>query len=161
MARKGNTPALAYLRRQKIDHDVHPYELTGDADSYGEAVAAELGVEPGRLFKTLIAVVDAEPVVAVVPVSSRLALKALARAAGGKRATMADPADAERWTGYVTGGISPFGQKRRMPVFIDDSVTGFETVYASGGQRGIQIEVRPEALVEHLAATLATLTGEH
>jgi Cys-tRNA(Pro)/Cys-tRNA(Cys) deacylase len=160
MAKKGNTPALAYLRRRKLDHEVHTYELTVDADSYGEAVAAELGVEPGRLFKTLIATVDGEPVVAIVPVSGRLSLKALAKAASGKRATMADPADAERWTGYVTGGISPFGQKRRLPVFIDDSVTGFETVFASGGQRGIQIEVHPADLIEHLDAELAPLSGE-
>jgi Cys-tRNA(Pro)/Cys-tRNA(Cys) deacylase len=139
---------------------VHTYELSGDADSYGEAVAAELGVEPGRLFKTLIAVVDAEPVVAIVPVSGRLALKTLAKAANGKRAEMADPSDAERWTGYVTGGISPFGRKRRMRVFIDETVTAFETVFASGGQRGIQIEVRPADLIDHLDAELAPLAGE-
>ena len=160
MAKKGNTPALAYLRRQKVDHLVHTYELSGDADSYGEAVAAELGVDPGRLFKTLVATVDSQPVIAIVPVSGRLSLKALARAANGKRATMADPADAERWTGYVTGGISPFGRKRRMPVFIDESVMAFETVYASGGQRGIQIEVRPGDLVDHLQAVLAPLSGD-
>ena len=160
MAKKGNTPALAYLRRQKVDHLVHTYELSGDADSYGEAVAAELGVDPGRLFKTLVATVDSQPVIAIVPVSGRLSLKALARAANGKRATMADPADAERWTGYVTGGISPFGRKRRMPVFIDEGVMAFETVYASGGQRGIQIEVRPGDLVDHLQAVLAPLSGD-
>lgn len=160
MAKKGNTPALAYLRRQKVDHQVHTYELTADADSYGEAVAAELGVDPDRLFKTLVAAVDSEPVVAIVPVSGRLSLKALARAANGKRASMADPADAERWTGYVTGGISPFGQKRRMPVYIDESVEGFETVFASGGGRGIQIEVRPTDLVGRLRAVLAPLAGD-
>lgn len=160
MAKKGNTPALAFLRRQKVDHDVHVYELTVDADSYGEAVAVELGVEPARLFKTLIAEVDAEPVVAIVPVSGRLSLKALAKAAQGKRATMADPADAERWTGYVTGGISPFGQKRRMPVFIDETATAFETVFASGGQRGVQVEVRPSDLIALLDAALARLAGD-
>ncbi len=160
MAKKGNTPALAYLRRQKVDHVVHTYELSEDADSYGEAVAAELGVDPGRLFKTLVATVDSQPVVAIVPVSGRLSLKALARAANGKRAKMADPADAERWTGYVTGGISPFGRKRGMPVFIDASVSAFGTVYASGGQRGIQIEVRPADLIDHLQAVLAPIAGD-
>ncbi len=160
MARKGNTPALAYLSRQQVDHEVHTYHLGGDGDSYGEAVAAELSVDPDRLFKTLVAVVDGEPAVAIIPVSGRLALKALARAAGGKRASMADPADAERWTGYVTGGISPFGQKKLMPVFIDDTVTSFQTVFASGGQRGIQIEVEPSDLIEELGATLAPLVGE-
>ena len=113
MVKKGNTPALALLRRRRIEHTVHTYQLDSDGDSYGEAVAAELGVDPRRLFKTLVAVVDGDPVVAIVPVSGRLSLKSLARAAHGKRASMADPADAERWTGYVTGGISPFGQKRR------------------------------------------------
>jgi Cys-tRNA(Pro)/Cys-tRNA(Cys) deacylase len=157
MARKGNTPALAYLRRRNVDHEIHTYELTGDADSYGEAVATELGVEPGRLFKTLVAEIDGQPAVAVVPVSGRLSLKALAKAAKGKRASMADPAAAERWTGYVTGGISPFGQKKRMPVYIDVTVTGFETVFASGGQRGIQIELRPADLVGELRATLAPI----
>lgn len=160
MAKKGNTPALAYLRRQKVHHVVHTYELSGDADSYGEAVASELDVDPDRLFKTLVAMVDTEPVVAIVPVSGRLSMKALARAANGKRAAMADPADAERWTGYVTGGISPFGRKRRMPVFVDESVVAYETVYASGGQRGIQIEVRPSDLIDHLDAVLAPLAGD-
>ena len=160
MAKNGNTPALAYLHRQKINHVVHTYELSGDADSYGQAVAAELGVDPGRLFKTLVAVVDTQPVVAIVPVSGRLSLKALAKAAHGKRASMADPADAERWTGYVTGGISPFGQKKRMPVFIDDTVTECDTVFASGGQRGLQIEVAPADLIGHLDAELASLAGD-
>lgn len=160
MVTKGNTPALAYLRRHEVDHEVHTYELSEASDSYGEAVAAELDVRPDRLFKTLVALVDSEPVVAIVPVSGRLSLKALARAANGKRAAMADPSDAERWTGYVTGGISPFGRKRRMPVFVDDSVTAFETVFASGGQRGIQIELRPADLIDHLDAGLAPLTGD-
>ena len=160
MAKKGNTPALAYLRRQKVVHDVHVYELTEDADTYGEAVADQLGVDSNRLFKTLVAMVDGEPVVAIVPVSGRLSLKSLAKAAKGKRASMADPADAERWTGYVTGGISPFGQKKRMPVFVDSGVMEFETVFASGGQRGIQIEVRPADMIEHLGAALAPLAGE-
>ena len=160
MAKKGNTPALAFLRQQKVDHDVHAYELSVDADTYGESVAAELGVDPRRLFKTLVATVDDRPMVAIVPVSGRLSLKSLAKVAGGKRAAMADPADAERWTGYVTGGISPFGQKRRMSVFIDESVSEFETIFASGGQRGIQIEVRPADLVALLGAELAPLAGD-
>ena len=159
MAKRANTPALAYLQQRGVDHAVHTYELADDSDSYGEAVAFELGVDPDRLFKTLVAVVDSEPVVAIVPVSSRLSMKALARAAKGKRAAMADPSDAERWTGYVTGGISPFGRKRRMPVFVDDSVTTFEAIFASGGQRGVQIEVRPADLIAHLDADLAPLTG--
>ncbi len=160
MAKKGNTPALVVLRRQRIEHEVHTYELESDADTYGEAVAAELGVDPRRLFKTLVTVVDDQPVVAIVPVSGRLSLKSLAKAAGGKRAVMADPADAERWTGYVTGGISPFGQKRRLPVFVDASISTFETIFASGGQRGVQIEVRPADLLGLLDAAPADLSEQ-
>lgn len=160
MVKKGNTPALALLRRRRIEHTVHTYQLESDGDSYGEAVAAELGVDPRRLFKTLVAVVDGDPVVAIVPVSGRLSLKSLARAAHGKRASMADPADAERWTGYVTGGISPFGQKRRLPVYVDTSISDFETVFASGGQRGTQIEVDPADLVTLLDAVPAPLSDD-
>lgn len=127
--------------------------------TYGEAVAALVGVAPSRLFKTLIAEVDGKPVVAVVPTAERLSMKALARAAGGKRAEMVAPPDAERLTGYVTGGISPFGQRRRLPVFVDSSVYRYETVYVSGGRRGVQIEVRPADLVELLNASTAELTG--
>jgi Cys-tRNA(Pro)/Cys-tRNA(Cys) deacylase len=94
---------------------VHAYELETEAETYGEAVAATLGVGPERLYKTLLTMVDSRPVVAIVPVSGRLSLKGLARAASGKKAEMMPPADAERLTGYVTGGISPFGQKRRLP----------------------------------------------
>lgn len=160
MAMKGNTPALAYLSRHEIPHEVHQYELTADGDSYGEAVAAQLGVDPRRLFKTLVAVIDGQPAVAIVPVSGRLSLKSLAKAAGGKRAVMAEAADAERWTGYVTGGISPFGQRRTLPVFVDDTATTFDTVFASGGQRGIQVEVKPTDLIEHLEAVAAPLSGD-
>lgn len=160
MVKKRNTPALSLLQRQRIHHIVHTYELDSDGDSYGEAVAAELGVDPRRLFKTLVAVVDGDPVVAIVPASGRLSLKALARAAHGKRAAMADSSDAERWTGYVTGGISPFGQKRRLPVYVDASISDFETVFASGGQRGTQIEVEPADLMTLLEAIPAALSDD-
>lgn len=158
MAPSGNTPAVTFLTRSGVTFAVREYLLTEDADTYGEAVAISLGVAPERLFKTLIAEVDGRPVVAIVPVDGRLSLKALARVASGKRAEMAGPADAERLTGYVTGGISPFGQKKRLPVFVDDSMRSFETVYVSGGRRGLQVEVRTDDLVRMLDAVVAGLS---
>ncbi len=152
------TRALAFLTGAAVPHQVHHYELEESESSYGEAVAATLGVEPGRVFKTLVALVDDAPVVAIVPVDQLLSLKALARAAGGKKATMATPVDAERWTGYVIGGISPFGQKRKLPVHIDQSALFFPTIYVSAGQRGIQVEIGPQVLVELLSSKLAELT---
>lgn len=152
-----STPATTALARAGVSHRLHEYTLTEDGDSYGEAVAAALGVDPARLFKTLIAEVDGKPVVGIVPVSGRLSTKALARAAGGKRARLADGATAERLTGYVVGGISPFGRKRGLPVFVDRSVTDFETVFVSAGMRGLQVEIDPQAFSNLLAASLHDL----
>lgn len=151
----GATPALVALERAGVTFTAHEYELTATGATYGEAVAASLGVPAGRLFKTLVAEVDGRPVVAIVPTDRQLSLKALAAAACGKRARMADPADAERWTGYVTGGISPFGQKRRLPVVVDGSLEEHATVYVSGGRRGLQVELAPAALIEVLGARIA------
>jgi len=154
------TRAVTALQRAGVSFRLHPYTLAddGDGDSYGEAVANTLGVAPDRLFKTLLAVVDGDPRVAVVPVSSRLSLKALARAAGGKRAEMLAPADAERVTGYVTGGISPFGQKKRLPVHVDESVQAHRTIFCSAGARGLQVELAPADLIRVLDARTAALT---
>lgn len=138
-----NTPAIVALQRAQAEFKVHEYELTEEQGSYGESVARSLGVEPARMYKTLIAEVDGSPVVAVVPTDKQLGLKALAAAAGGKRAKLADPADAERWTGYVTGGISPLGQKKRLPLFVDQSIHSHGTFFFSGGRRGLQIELSP------------------
>lgn len=145
------------LERAGVAHTLHHYEIDGGADSYGEAVARVLDVEPSRLFKTLLASVDGSPVVAIVPVSSRLDMKALARAAGGKRGEMVAPAEAERLTGYVTGGISPFGQKRRLPVVVDESILEHETIYCSAGRRGLQVQLDPHDLVRLLDARLAAI----
>lgn len=155
----GATPALVALDRAGVPYTAHEYELTGTAATYGESVAATLGVAACRLFKTLVAEVDGRPVVGIVPTDRQLSLKALAAAAGGKRARMADPADAERWTGYVTGGISPFGQKRRLPVIVDASLRSHPTVYVSGGRRGLQVELAPAALIEVLGAGIADGLG--
>ncbi len=153
-----STPATTALTRAGVSHRIHEYQLSEDGDSYGEAVAAALGVDPARLFKTLIAEVDGQPVVGIVPVSGRLSTKALARVAGGKRALLADRPTAERLTGYVVGGISPFGRKRDLPVYLDRSAMGFETVFVSAGLRGLQVEVAPQVLCDLLPVSLHDLS---
>ncbi len=151
------TPATVAAARAKIEYALHPYEADPAADSYGEAAAAALGVPPERLFKTLLAEVDGRLAVGVVPVSGQLDLKALAAALGGKRAQMAAPADAERATGYVVGGISPLGQRRRLPMVVDESVSEFATVYVSAGRRGLQIELAPADLLRLTGAGTAPI----
>jgi Cys-tRNA(Pro)/Cys-tRNA(Cys) deacylase len=151
------TPATALLARQKITYALHPYPHDPRADSYGEEAATALGVDPGRLFKTLIASIDGHLVCAVVPVCSRLDLKALAAAAGGKRSVMADAAAAQRATGYVLGGISPLAQKTRLPVVVDASALEFSSVFVSAGKRGLQVELAPGDLVRLTAAITASI----
>jgi len=154
------TPATEALRRARITFTPREYPPVAEAvGSYGEAIAGALGVEPERVFKTLVTVVDERPTVAVVPVGGHLSLKALARALGAKKATMADPAHAERLTGYVVGGISPFGQKRRLPVVADRSLLEHATVLVSGGRRGLQVEVAPQDLVRLLGAAVADIAS--
>jgi Cys-tRNA(Pro)/Cys-tRNA(Cys) deacylase len=145
------------LTRLGIPYSVHPYDADGHDRGYGLAASEALGVPPERLFKTLVAEVDDKLTVAVVPVAGSLDLKALAAAAGGKKARMADPAAAERATGYVTGGISPLGQRRRLPVVVDASVAGFATVFCSAGRRGLQIELAPADLIRAAGATVAPI----
>ncbi len=133
------TPATVALTKAGVPFTVHPYEHDPGAPSYGLEAADALGLPAEQVFKTLLAQVDDRLVVAVVPVSGNLDLKALAAALGGKRATMADPAVAERTTGYVLGGISPLGQRKALPTIVDETALGFETVYVSGGRRGLDI----------------------
>ena len=156
MAGRG-TPATALLAQQRIAHTVHAYEHDPRRAGYGREASDALGVAPERVFKTLVAQVDGALTVGVVPVGSRLDLKALASAAGGRKAAMADPADAERATGYVLGGISPLGQRRRLPVVIDSSALGFATIFCSGGRRGLEIEIAPGDLVQVARATVAAI----
>jgi Cys-tRNA(Pro)/Cys-tRNA(Cys) deacylase len=153
------TPATALLARQRVPHTLHPYGHDPRAGSYGAEAAAALGVDPARLFKTLVAAVDGTLAVGVVPVTGSLDLKALAAALGGKRAALADPAAAARATGYVTGGISPLGTRSRLRVAIDASVTDWPTVYVSAGRRGLQVELAPADLVRLTAATVAPLAA--
>jgi Cys-tRNA(Pro)/Cys-tRNA(Cys) deacylase len=149
------TPATVAAGRAGIAFTLHPYDAAGGGESYGEAAADALGVSHDRLFKTLVAEVDGNLTVAVVPVSSTLDLKALAGASGGKRAAMADPAQAERVTGYVRGGISPLGQRKRLPTVVDSSASGFPTIYVSAGRRGLQVELAPADLIRLTGATTA------
>ncbi|MGW0436118.1 Cys-tRNA(Pro) deacylase [Micromonospora sp. NPDC003197] len=156
MAGQG-TPATALLTKQKVPHSTHPYDVPPDAPHYGAEVAAALGVPPERVFKSLVTEVDGALTVAVVPVTGELDLKALAASVGGKRAMLADRTVAERATGYVRGGISPLGQRRRLPTVVDSSAEGFPTVYVSAGRRGLQLQLAPADLVRLTSATTAPI----
>lgn len=151
------TPATVALTKAQIAFRTHEYEHDPAAGSYGAEAAELMGVDPARLFKTLVADVDGRLTVAVVPVSGSLDLKALASAVGGKKAAMADPAAAERSSGYVLGGISPLGQRRQLPTVVDASALGFETVFCSGGRRGLEIELAPADLVKLTGAVTAPI----
>lgn len=153
----GSTPATVALVRSGIAHVVRPYEHDPRAESYGLEAATALGVEPGRVFKTLVAGLDGVLVVGIVPVTHQLDLKALARALGGSKAVMAPVADAERATGYVAGGISPIGQKRPHRTVLDDSALGWGAVLVSGGRRGLDIELAPADLLAATSAVTAAI----
>lgn len=153
----GGTPATVALSAAGIAFEVHAYDHDPRATSYGVEAAEALGLDPARVLKTLLASLDGALVVAVVPVSGQLDLKALARALGGSRATMAEVAAAERSTGYVAGGISPFGQKRPLPTVVDASALEHPTVFVSGGRRGLDLEVAPDDLVAATGAVTATI----
>jgi Cys-tRNA(Pro)/Cys-tRNA(Cys) deacylase len=155
----GSTPAVRVLAAAGVPFTEHPYSHDPAHPSYGLEAAQALGLDPATVFKTLLAMVDDRLVVAVVPVTSSLDLKALAAAAGGKRATMADPAHAERATGYVRGGISPLGQKRRLPTVLDASAAELPVVYVSGGRRGLDVGLAPADLVRLTGATVAPVAA--
>jgi len=145
------------LEKAGVRFTRHSYEHDPAASSYGLEAAVALGLDPAAVFKTLLAEVDGGLAVGIVPVTGQLDLKALAAALGGKRATMADPAVAERTTGYVVGGISPIGQKRRLPTVLDVSALDLATVYVSGGKRGLDLGLDPRDLVRLLEAQVARI----
>ncbi len=152
------TPALDLLKKNRIEHRVHSYEHDPKAASYGLEAVEKLGLEAARVFKTLLASSEkGELLVAVVPVTGTLDLKALAQAAGVKKAEMADPAAAQRSTGYLLGGISPLGQKKRLRTFIDQSAEPFETIFVSAGRRGLEVELPAAALAQQTAARFAAI----
>lgn len=148
----GGTPATAVLHRAGVAYQLHPYVHDAGTRRYGEEAATALGVHPARIFKTLLADLGVELVVAVVPVDRQLDLKALARLLGAKTATMADPAAVTRSTGYVLGGISPLGQRAALRTVVDASAAEFTTIYVSAGRRGLQLELAPAHLVRVTAA---------
>ncbi|SQG00056.1 ybaK/ebsC protein [Paucimonas lemoignei] len=150
------TPALDLLKKVRAEHHIHSYEHDPKAASYGLEAAEKLGLEPAQVFKTLLASTEkGELLVAVVPVVGTLDLKALASAAKAKKVEMADPAAAQRSTGYLLGGISPLGQKKRLRTFIDSSAESFATIYVSAGRRGLEVELAPAILAEHTNAVFA------
>ena len=153
----GGTPATVALTAAGIAFTPRPYAHDPAAASYGLEAAEALGIDSGRVFKTLLVEGDKGLAVGIVPVDRQLDLKSLATALGVKRVQMADPRAAERVTGYVVGGISPIGQKRRLPTVLDDSADAYETVLVSGGRRGFDIELSPADLRVATDATLAPI----
>ncbi|WP_027721876.1 Cys-tRNA(Pro) deacylase [Maridesulfovibrio zosterae] len=147
------TPAINIAKKKKILFTVHEYEHDPAAESYGVEAAEKLGVDPDRVFKTLVVANDKNLIVAVVPVMKRLDLKLLAKAVGVKKVGMADVKIVERTTGYVVGGVSPLGQKKLLPTYIDSSAEGCETIFVSAGRRGVDIELSPDDLVKLLKAS--------
>jgi Cys-tRNA(Pro)/Cys-tRNA(Cys) deacylase len=152
------TRATQTLSKLGAAFTLHTYDYDPDAESIGLQAAEALGIAPQRMLKTLMAEVDGKPVCVVVPSDKEVSMKKLAAAFRGKSAKMMRPADAERMTGYHVGGISPFGQKKRVPVAIEQAALSENTVYLNGGQRGLQIEIAPEAARAALDAMAATLT---
>lgn len=156
MAGKG-TPATATLIKHDIEHRLHSYPHDPARESYGGEAVEALGLDPARVFKTLVAEVDGTLAVGIVPMTGQLDMKALAAAAGGKKAAMATADTSRRATGYVLGGISPLGQRSKLATFIDDSATGHGTVFCSAGRRGLEIELAPADLIQLTNATLAPI----
>ncbi|MFP3976687.1 Cys-tRNA(Pro) deacylase [Marinobacter sp. KMM 10035] len=152
------TPGIDAASKAGVFHTIHEYEHDPASAGYGNEAADKLGVDPARIFKTLVVAVDGKTLaVGVVPVTSMLSMKLIAKAAGGKKAAMADPQEVQRRTGYVLGGVSPLGQKNRLKTFIDASAEDFETVYVSAGRRGLEIELSPADLAKLTGGTLVPL----
>ena len=152
------TPAINAAKKAKISIVVREYEHDPTCTAYGLEAAEKLGVDPQRVFKTLVADLGDELVVAVIPVEEMLGFKHLAKAAGAKKAAMADKSLVERTTGYVLGGVSPLGQKKRLRTFIDASASAHSTILVSGGRRGLDIEITPTDLARMTGGDFARLT---
>ncbi|MBO9040251.1 Cys-tRNA(Pro) deacylase [Curtobacterium flaccumfaciens] len=152
-----STPATVALEAAGVPYTPHVYEHHESATNFGEEAAAALGLREEQVFKTLVVSVDGTLAVAIVPVANRLDLKAIAAAVGGKKATLADPALAEKRTGYVVGGISPVGQKTRLRTVLDESALSYASIFVSGGRRGFDVEVAPTALARITEAVAAPI----
>lgn len=152
------TPAIAALETAGVAYTLHPYDVDPSQDDYGVAVAHALGVDAGRVYKTLVAKLDGSDLVcAVIPVERRLDLKALAREVGARQAALADRTEAERRTGYVRGGISPLGQRQQLAVVLDESALPHPTMFVSAGKRGLQVELSPADLLRLTQAQVAAV----
>ena len=152
------TPGIDAASKAGIFHTIHEYDHDPGSAGYGNEAADKLGVDPARIFKTLVVAVESKTLaVGVVPVTGMLSMKLIAKAAGGKKAVMADPQEVQRRTGYVLGGVSPLGQKNRLKTFIDASAESFETVYVSAGRRGLEIELSPTDLAKLTGGKLVPL----
>ena len=154
------TPAVAVLKKSGLPYNIHEYSHDPDHRSFGQEAAEQLQLNPDRVFKTLLVMLDGNPkklAVGIIPVNRMLDVKALAKAMGAKKAEMSDPKIAERITGYLVGGISPLGQKRLLPTAIDDSALVFDTIFVSGGRRGMELELAPEHLLSLCKADAVAL----
>jgi len=152
------TPAINTVKKNKISHQIHEYSHDASSESYGFEAAQKMGVPEQRVFKTLVVILDnKELAVGVLPVSSQLSMKSIAKALAAKKAAMADKSTVERATGYVLGGVSPLGQKKRLKTVIDSSATNHTTIYVSAGRRGLEIELNPNHLTQLCNATLAEI----
>lgn len=155
------TPAVILLKKHKIDFSLHEYEHDPNAESYGLEASEKLGLNPAQVFKTLVVQDENDKLaVAIVPVNNLLNLKKIAKAIGSKKAQMADPKLVERTTGYVLGGVSPLGQKKRLATVIDKTAEDFLAIYFSGGKRGLDIQMKPQDLAKLLGASFADLQAE-
>ncbi len=153
------TPAVDYLKRKKLPFSLHSYEADPSAVSYGLEAADALALDPKQVFKTLIVSLGHNQyAVCIIPVSHQLSLKSVAKALSAKKAVMADGHDVERMTGYVLGGVSPLGQKKRLPTLIDNKAKSENTIFMSGGKRGLEIEIDPLILAECLKAVFADVS---
>lgn len=152
------TPATLALDKAGVAYELHTYDYDPDAARVGLQAAESLGVPPERVLKTLMVLVDGKPACAVLASDQEVAMKKLAAAAGGKTAQMMKPADAERATGYRVGGVSPFGQKKRCPTLVDATALAHDQVFVNGGQRGLQVLLKPADLVAVTGAVVAELT---
>jgi Cys-tRNA(Pro)/Cys-tRNA(Cys) deacylase len=155
------TPATRTLDAAKVAYQLHTYDYDADAANIGQQAAAALGIEPARMLKTLMIELDGKPACAILPVDHELSLKKFAAALGGKHAAMLAVPIAERITGYHVGGISPFGQKKRVPVALEARAFEHATIYCNGGQRGLQVELDPREIVRVLQAKAAAIVAEN
>ncbi len=152
------TPAVQAAKKAKVLYELHRYDPDPKAESYGREAADVLGLAPEKVFKTLVALVDDQPVVAMVPVACQLDLKCLARAHGGKKAQMCPADKAQRLTGYVLGGISPLGQKKRLASVIHKSAENLQTIHVSAGKRGLEVALAPSDLATLTSAKFADIS---